>query len=444
MAQRRFRRVAVTVLVASLLLPEAHAAVTGQTPGEEGGPRLVSVAVDGKAADGASFGPSISADGRYVAFASSATTLVAGDSNGVEDVFVSDGLRGHTIRVSVSSAGVQGDAPSFGPSISADGRYVAFASFASTLVADGPKGVLNIFRHDIVSGTTIMVSAARDGTPADGPSMAPSISGDGHLVAFESDATNLVPGDHNATRDIFVRDITTAETRRIDMASDGTETESPSFAAAISADGSAVAFESFSARLVPGDTNRSLDVFVAELPSGSISRVSMASNGAQGNDRSSDPSINADGTVVAFTSFATNLDGAVRNPQLNVFLHQRTTGKTTRLSTGLGGADPDGCSFTPRISADGLTVVFASDADNLVPGHPNGTRDVFLADATTGLIARLSANPSGGQGNGPSFSPAINAAGDEVTFTSFATNLDVDATNGRANVFLAGHHHRLG
>jgi Tol biopolymer transport system component len=111
--------------------------------------------------------------------------------------------------------------------------------------------------------------------------------------------------------------------------------------------------------------------------------------------------------------------------------------------SGLGGADPDGCSFTPRISADGHTVVFASDADNLVPGNATRNQDVFLADATTGVITRPSAISSGGQGNGPSFSPAINASGSEVTFTSFATNLDVDATNGEANVFLAGSHRRI-
>ncbi len=432
-------RVVVAGLMLGLLPPAARAGVGGGPAGVRIGPSLVSLSVDGREADGPSFTPAISGDGRYVAFASAGSTLVPGDTNGVEDVFVYDRRSRSTERVSLSSAGEQGNGDSYGPAISADGRYVAFTSAASNLTPGDGNGELDVFVRDRVAHTTVLASVGPHGTPGDGPSGAPSISGDGRLVAFESDADNLVPDDANATGDVFVHDLVAGATRLVSVGGGGRPTESPSFGPAISADGSSVAFESFSSRLVPGDTNDALDVFVADLPTGNISRVSVATDGTQGDERSYDPSISADGRMVAFASFADNLVPGDGNGLLDVFVRRRDRQTTTRLSVGPGGVEGNGLSFAPVVSADGAMVVFSSEASNLVPDDTNGLRDVFLASTATGAVTRLSqaARGSRAEGNGPSLGPVLDASGAMVAFASFATNLVPGDTNGQSDVFVA-------
>jgi Tol biopolymer transport system component len=199
-----------------------------------------------------------------------------------------------------------------------------------------------------------------------------------------------------------------------------------------------VAFESFSSRLVPDDTNGALDVFVADLPTGSVSRVSLATDGGQANDRSYSPSISADGRIVAFASFGNNLVPGDTNGLLDVFIRRRDQQTTTRLSVGPDGAQGDGLSFAPVVSADGALVVFSSEAGNLVPDDSNGTRDVFLASTASGLVTRLSRPATGNnaQGDGPSLGPVVDASGAMVAFASFATNLVPGDTNGQSDVFV--------
>jgi Tol biopolymer transport system component len=431
--QRRAGRVVVACLMLGALPPVARAAVSG---GRDG-PSLISLAVDGREADGASFTPSISADGRYVAFASAASTLVAGDTNAAEDVFVYDRVARTNERVSTSSLGVEGDGASYGPAISADGHFVAFTSAASNLTPGDANEEVDIFVRDLVDRATVLVSAGPQGAMGNGPSVAPSISADGRFVAFESDAATLVPDDTNATGDVFVRDTVTAVTRRLSVAGNGQETESPSFGASVSADGASVAFESFSSRLVPEDTNGALDVFVADLPSGSISRVSLAAAGGQADERSYSPSISADGRIVAFSSFATNLVPDDTNGLLDVFLRRRDQQTTTRLSVGPDGAQGDGLSFAPVVSADGERVVFSSEAGNLVHNDSNGIRDVFVASTASGALTRLShPGKSRVQGDGPSLGPVVDHSGVMVAFASFATNLVEGDTNGQSDVFV--------
>jgi len=430
-------RLVAAVLIVGALPPAARAAVGG-AGGDRGGPSLISLAVDGGQADGASFTPAISADGRWVAFASAASTLVSGDTNGAEDVFVYDRVRRTTERVSLSSAGEPGDGDSYAPAISADGRYVAFTSAAANLVAGDTNHELDVFVRDRVARTTVLVSTGPHGELGDGPSVAPSISGDGRLVAFESDADDLVAGDTNTTEDVFVHDVVTGLTRRLSVEGHGTQTESPSFGAAISADGTSVAFESFSARLVPDDTNGALDVFVADVATGDLSRASVATGGGQADDRSYSPSISADGRVVAFASFARNLVPDDTNGTLDVFVHRRDQQTTTRLSVGPGGVEGNGLSFAPVVSADGARVVFSSEASNLVPDDSNGMRDVFVASTTSGLVTRLSRGSGRrGQGDGPSLGAVTDAAGATVAFASFASNLVPGDTNGQSDVFVA-------
>ena len=438
-------RLAAACLLVGALPPVARAAVGGG----RGGPDLISLAADGAAADGASFTPAISADGRYVAFASAASRLVPGDTNAAEDVFVYDRETRRTERVSLSSGGVQGNGASYDPAVSADGRYVAFTSAASNLTSGDRNGEIDVFVRDRVDRVTVLASAGPRGAMGDGPSVAPSISGDGRLVAFESDAATLVADDTNGTGDVFVHDLVDGLTRKLSMAGNGRQTESPSFGAAISADGRSVAFESFSARLVDDDTNGALDVFVADVPSGSVERVSLATGGGQADDRSYSPSISADGRIVAFASFAANLVPDDTNGLLDVFLHRRDQQTTLRLSIGPDGAGGDGLSFAPVVSADGALVVFSSEAGNLVADDSNGIRDVFVASTASGALKRLSRPEKGrpekgrpekgrrAQGDGPSLGPVVDASGAMVAFASFATNLVPGDTNGHSDVFVA-------
>ncbi len=431
--QRNAGRLVVACLMIGALPPVARAAVGGG----RNGPSLISLAVDGSEADGASFTPSISADGRYVAFASAASTMVAGDTNRTEDIFVYDRVARTSERVSVSTIGVEGNGDSYDPAISANGRYVAFTSAASNLTPGDGNGQIDIFVRDLVDRVTVLVSAGPQGAMGDLPSVAPSISGNGRFVAFESDASTLVPNDTNSTGDVFVRDLLTSVTRRLSVAGNDRETESPSFGAAISADGSSVAFESFSSRLVPDDSNGALDVFVADLPTGTINRVSLATDGGQADERSYNPSISADGRIVAFASFAGNLVPDDTNGLLDVFLRRRDQQTTTRLSVGPDGAQGDGLSFAPVVSADGVLVVFSSEAGNLVANDSNGIRDVFVASTESGELRRLSRpGRRRGQGDGPSLGPVLDASGVMVAFASFATNLVPGDTNGQSDVFV--------
>ena len=183
----------------------------------------VSVDSIGAEADSNSYYPSISSDGRYVAFESGASNLVAGDTNGDSDIFVHDRTTGNTTRVSVDSAGAEADSESYSPSISGDGRYVAFYSYASNLVAGDTNGQVDIFVHDRTTNTTTRVSVDSIGAEGDSESVFPSISSDGGYVAFYSRASNLVAGDTNGDSDIFVHERTTNTTTRVSVDSSGAE-----------------------------------------------------------------------------------------------------------------------------------------------------------------------------------------------------------------------------
>ena len=361
--------------------------------------------------DGTYGGSAISADGRYVTFRSDATNLVPGDTNEATDIFVRDRQTGTTRRVSVSSGGAQGNAGSFIPALSADGRFVAFKSFATNLVPGDTNGMEDTFVHDRQTGTTRRVSVGAGGVQGNGHSLNPAISADGRYVAFESDATNLVPGDTNEATDVFVRDRQTGTTRRVSVSSGGVQGNNTSFSQALSADGRFVAFRSDATNLVPGDTNGMGDVFVRDRQTGTTRRVSVSSGGAQGNNPSFSQAISAGGRFVVFGSDATNLVPGDTNHAEDVFVHDRRTGTTRRVSAGAGGVQGNGENSPSGISAGGRFVVFWSLATNLVPGDTNNVRDIFVRDRQTGTTRRVSVSSGGAQGNEYSDYPAISADG---------------------------------
>ena len=341
--------------------------------------------------------PSISGDGRFVAFESDASNLVPGDTNNKPDIFVRDLSTNTTTRVSVDSAGNQANDYSYSPSISGDGRFVAFQSEATNLVPGDTNNTSDIFVRDLSTNTTTLVSVSFSGDRAIGGSISPSISADGRFVAFASVASNLVPGDTNNQGDIFVRDLSTNTTTLVSVSSSGDRGNDLSVYNSISGDGRFVAFQSNASNLVPGDTNNSTDIFVRDLSTNTTTRVSVDSAGNQANTYSVLPSISGDGRFVAFQSEASNLAPGDTKNQTQIFVRDRLTNTTTLLSVDSAGnpgntpvdpaGNPGGNTRYPSISADGRFVVFDSEATNLVPGDTNNSRDIFLAD--------LASTPSG-------------------------------------------------
>ena len=333
---------------------------------------LVSVGSEGKQGNGTSdLGSSfaLSGDGRYVVFLSDASNLVPGDTNHISDVFVHDRMTGLTTRETVSSAGQQGNGFCWYASISGDGRYVAFDSDASNLVPGDTNGGTDIFVHDRLTGETTRVNVDSSGNQArysQFTSYGATISPDGRYVAFSSFADNLVPGDTNGASDIFVHDMLTGETARVSVDSAGNEGNADSgWASSISSDGRYIAFPSLSTNLVPSDTNSVRDVFVRDRLTNSTSRVSVDSSGNEGiGGDSIFPALSADGRYVAFMSSARNLVLNDKNWAADIFVHDRVTSQTIIVSVDSAGhqGGHGWNSWSPSISADGRYVAFASFA----------------------------------------------------------------------------------
>jgi Tol biopolymer transport system component len=401
------------------------------------------VSVDSAGVEGnnASTAPSTSSDGRYVAFESFATNLVANDTNTDKDIFVHDRQTGTTTRVSLHSDGTQGDLGSNFPSISGDGRYVAFESGAGSLVDNDirfPFGFFDVFVHERETGTTTRVSVNYlDVTEGgDGPSVDPCISGDGRYVAFESDADNLVASDNGLYSDVFVHDLQTGATTRVSVNLASVEGNGHSYSPSISADGSYVAFESIATNLVPGGSNGLLHIFVHDRQTGTTTQVSVDSLGNQGLDISGAPSISADGRYVAFESDATNLVAGDTNGFSDIFVHDLQLGTTTLVSVDSTGAEGDNNSNFSSISDDGRYVAFQSDATNLVADDNNGSTDVFVHDLQTGATTLVSVDSTDVQGNDDSSSASMSADGRSVTFQSVAFNLVAGDSNTAPDIFI--------
>jgi Tol biopolymer transport system component len=388
---------------------------------------------------------SISATGRFVAFSDDAPNLVEGDRNFRYDVFVRDRVRGQTTRVSVNSAGAEGNDDSFFPSISANGRFVAFASLASNLVPGDRNHRGDIFVRDRKRGKTTRVSINSAGAEAnDGSIWLPAISDNGRFVAFFSRSTNLVPNDHNGLADFFVRDLKRGRTTRVSVSSTeeeqtrGPGAEELGIVPAISANGRFVAFFSASTNLVEGDHNGTDDIFVRDRKRGETTRVSVSSTGEEGNGSSLFyPSISANGRFVAFTSYASNLVAGDGNHAEDIFVRDRKRGETTRVreNNRSGGF----YSGIPSITDKGRFVAFESPAPDLVKGDRNGHVDVFLRDRKRGRTTLLSVSSEGEQGNDESSFPAISAHnGRFVAFSSLASSLVAGDRHNTADTFVRG------
>jgi Tol biopolymer transport system component len=397
---------------------------------------LVSVSSLGVQASGTCYAPAISADGRFVAFESISSNLVPGDTNGFLDVFVHDRLTGATTRVSVSTGGAQGNQHSYSCAISGDGRIVVFKSAATNLAGTDTNLSTDIFAHDRLTGTTTRVSVDSGGAQADSGSELPAVSADGRWVSFDSEATNLVPGDTNGQADIFVHDLQTGATTRVSVATGGAQGDDGVYGSSLSADGRYVAFGGYATNLVANDTNAQIDAFVHDRLTGTTTRVSVDSGGLQGNGYSFYPVLSADGRVLSFLSSANNLVPGDFNGQDDVFVHDRLTGITTRASVDSLGFEGNGYCDTPSISGDGRFVVFFSEASNLAGSDGNSMPDVFLHDRLSATTELVSVAMAGGSGNSDSGVPTVSADGRYVAFDSDASDLVAVDGNGTYDAFV--------
>jgi Tol biopolymer transport system component len=350
-----------------------HDRITGRTV-------LASVSSAGVQGNWDSFQCSLSADGTIVVFSSAASTLVPNDQNAATDVFVRYLLRGTTERASVDSAGGEGTYGGGFPAISGDGQRVVFAS--DSYFGPGSSFYRDIYVRDLLAGTTTCASVGWAGASADGDScgllIGPSISGDGRYVVFESDATNLVLGDTNGASDVFVRDLQAGATTRVSLGGGGVQGNAGSYIGKLAWDGRWVTFMSDASNLVAQDTNGFGDLFVRDLASGVTERVNVSSAGAQTDNFSEGGAVSDDGRYVVFSSWAGGLVGGDTNADWDVFVRDRWLGLTERVSVDNAGAQAVGYGY--EMSRDGRTVLFGCWLPAITPGDTNGRGDIYVRD----------------------------------------------------------------
>jgi Tol biopolymer transport system component len=333
---------------------------------------IVSVSTDGTQANGRSYAPAISADGFLVVFESIASNLVAGDNNNAPDIYLRDLTASATTRVSVAGDGTDANSASYRPSISGDGAYVAFCSRASNLVAGDQDNASDLFlwQRSTASLTRVTVPGTSNG-PLDGCERT-AIDDDGGVVAFAA----LAAGQSN----VYTYDRASSAITPVTSAADGSSGMS---GLAISGDGKLVAFDSMATNLIAGDSNRSRDVFVRDLAASSTARASLRSDGSQlpADSGTSGVGTSRDGRFVVFGSTAQGVVPGDSNGSEDVFRRELATGKTTIVSVSATGGPEDGPSYAPAVNSDGSAVAFTTLATNIVGADSNSTPDVFLRGA---------------------------------------------------------------
>jgi pimeloyl-ACP methyl ester carboxylesterase len=375
-----------------------------------------------------------SADGRFLVFTSTATNLAANSTNGMQQVYLRDAQSGTTSVVSVDNGGTPADAGALSPSISADGRFVSFASAAGNLSPITAAGITAIYVRDLQLGQTERVDVTAAGLPANDLSIEPSISADGRFIAFVSTATNLVPGVISGRQQVFIRDRIAGTVLLVSVGLDGNEGSGLALSPSISADGRLVAFFSNSSNLVAANTGGITQVFVRDMESGQIFLASTANDGSPANGvifaNGSAPAISADGRYVAFTSNATNLvPGSIDfNGDVRVFCRDRQAQTTVLVDSDASGAPLAQGGIDPAISADGRFIAYK------IYGQ------IMVRDMRSNQSAVISLAPDGRAANASTTSPnppGISPGGTAVAFDSSATNLVVGDNNAASDVFLA-------
>jgi hypothetical protein len=408
----------------------------------------VSVSSNGTQGDLESSRPSLSRDGNVVGFVSSATNLVPGDTNGVEDIFVRDKNTGQTERVSVSSDGSEADLFSdrYSPALDCSGRFVAFESLATNLVPGDTNETVDIFLRDRRNHTTVRLSVGAAGAQGNSFSTAPAISSDARYVAFISNATNLVAGDTNGFQDVFIRDQRLGATSRASVATNGAQGNDDAIASpAVSDDGRTVAFATNATNLTPFGV---AGVVVRDRRLGTTTLATLSSDGVPGNlgGGSSGVNISSDGYLVAFDSSSTNLVPNDTNGVPDVFVRDLRRGRTERVSVSSTGFQGNGTSALGALSPDGRFVAIISTATNFTSGVPVGIAQAYVHDRQTGTTRLATRAPNGSPGDHGTLSAALSKNGSVLALWSLATNLVPNDTNGVSDIFVesvsSGESHR--
>lgn len=386
--------------------------------------------------------PVLSGDGRFVAFTSAAGNLVAGDTNGVTDVFVRDHQTGVTELISVDSGGGPANGFSDTPDMSPDGRFVVFTSFASDLVAGDTNGVPDVFIRDRTTGVTERISVDSAEVPGVAGALEASVSDNGNRVAFSTfDAFD--PIDTNGDFDIYIRDRFLGITLLMSSTADNSAAAGGSFGPALSGDGSAVVFASSSDDVVAGDTNGLTDVFWRTTALLIKLRVSTPNVGGDSNGTSGGPAISELGDIVVYDSSATNLVAGDTNGETDVFRWDLNeiinSNQNLLVSQQSNGTLGNGRSFNANVDATGDDIVYVSDATNLQepgasPVDTNGDRDAFHWTAGANVLASqtLGAQPT----NDRTFSASISNDGSAIAYATDADNLGFTDGNGATDVVV--------
>ena len=421
MGAKRGRTIIPVILICWLL-----ALLQGIALGAPGDLILASTDSSGVKGTGRSFvsRTGLSGDGGQVAFHSSAI-LDTADPDGLFDIYVKDLSSDATTLVSTNGVGTKSDGDSNEAAFSADGSTVAFQSAATNLDGDDTDPLADVYVKDLSSGALTLASTSSTGIKGNSLSLSPTLSSEGTVVAFESFATNLHGDDTDSKVDIYVKDLVSGALTLASTSSSGVKGTGDSVFAALSADGTVVAFQTFS-NLEAADTDANADVYVKDLVTGTITLASTSDTGVKGNGASAGPSISADGTKVAFVSTSSNLDAADTDSIHDVFVKDMVSGEVSLGSVSTGGVKSDDANlFTSALSDDGNRVAFVSTAGNLSSNDGDTLLDVYVKDLTSGVLALASTSSAGVKGNNNSGSwPALSGVGSLVAFESTATNLD--------------------
>jgi Tol biopolymer transport system component len=337
---------------------------------------------------------SLSFDGRYIVFTSQASNLVPGDTNRKADIFWYDTVAKKILRASVSSKGVQANDDCHSPWVSGNGRFVVFYSAATNLVPNDTNKKADVFLFDVQTKKSIRVSVGPKGAQANGHSTMPYVSADGNLVAFCSDATNLIPKHSGHRSQVYAYDVKAKKTFCVSVNPQGKPGNGESYPVAMSCNGRFIVFSSRASDLVPNDTNKCADVFVYDVKSKKIKIASLASDGSQGNAASENPSISEDGRYVAFQSFASNFYAGDVKDTLDIFVRDMQTGKTEQLDERLPYYLPSVEFYDPLISGDGSKVIYRMEYTlNQLGKAPDLKMVTYLLDRNTKKKERIGGRP---------------------------------------------------
>jgi Tol biopolymer transport system component len=404
----------------------------------------VSTNSSGVAANNNSFAPIFSPDGTKVAFTSYATNLTSGtDTFGKLDIFIKDLVTGEVTLATSDTSGDFFKQGGVNPAFSADGKKILFSSSQNGLVPEDTNDAQDLFMKDLTTGAITLVSSDATNTPVVGGNLFKgAFFPNGSKVVFSSSQSELIPDDSNGVSDIFVKDLATGAITRVSVRADGEAGNLANTSPVLSANGGKVAFLSLAYNLSDLDTNSAQDVYIKNLSTGELILASSNAAGVSANKLSTEFAFSADGTKVAFVTTATNLVSGVGGTvgltgvTRNLFVKNLVTGEVAVVSTSETGVVGNGHISNPVFSPDGSRIAFVSASDNLVVGDTNGKSDVFVKDLNTGEIIRVSDGLAGVEGDEHSITPSFSADGSKLTFQSFASNLTPDDGNATADIFV--------